>query len=345
MKYLICQEWKNTEGNHAGMVHLCKLIHKKNPNDYKLVIVPDIIIYFANKKLIYLQFKIQSCLYLFLYFFITLKLLFTIKKGDTIFLFEYLLKIRNQFLVARMLRFFFGDKICIYGLAHLTPIRLKEIYTDKELLKSTSILDFNLTLGSSLSEYLISKGIKKEKVITSFHYVDTDYYLQKKDAFISNNLTVILMGMQMRDFSLISEIVKNQPTVKFVLCSGLFEIENYFEGCNNIVIKGFMSEDELKKEMNIADISLNLMVDSVGSNVITTSMAMGLVNIVSNVGSVKDYCTTSNTFFCDNVAEFSEAIKILDKNRDLLLEMKIASLKHSKLFRFENFYQFINNLK
>ena len=46
-----------------------------------------------------------------------------------------------------------------------------------------------------------------------------------------------------------------------------------------------------------ADISPNVMEDTVGSNVIVTSLAMGLAMICSNVGSIKDYCDDSNTIF------------------------------------------------
>jgi hypothetical protein len=344
MKYLICQEWKNTKGNHAGMVHLCKLIYKKNPNDYQLIIVPDIIFWVSNKALVSFQFKVQPFIYNLIYFFIALKLLIKSKKGDSIFLFEYLLKERNQYFLARILKFFFNKKITIYGLAHLTPVRLEAMYTQQELLKYTSPLDYNLTLGSSLTDYLISKGITKEKVITTFHYVDTAYYFPSGNQSISEYLTVIIMGMQMRDFGYIAEIVKKSPNVKFILCSALLKIENYFDECNNIIIKGFMPEDELKEEMNKADISLNLMVDTVGSNVITTSMAMALVNIVTNVGSVKDYCSTENSFFCNNLEDYLESINILNNDRELLLSMKNYSLKQSRLFQFENFYTFINKL-
>lgn len=344
MKYLICQEWKNTKGNHAGMVHLCKLLFNKNPIDYKLIVVPDIIFWGTNKKLISIQFKIQPYIYQIIYFFISLWFLLKIKKGDSVFFFEYLLKERNQYFIARIVKFFFGGKCTIYGLAHLTPIRLDVMYTKQELLKYTSVLDFNLTLGSSLTEYLILNGIEKEKVITTFHYVDTNYYFPVNKSSIHDKLTVIIMGMQMRDFVYIAKIVKKLPNVNFILCSGLLQIENYFEGCNNIIIKGYMPEDELKGEMDKSDISLNLMVDTVGSNVITTSMAMALVNIVTNVGSIKDYCTAANSFFCDNLEDYLDAIESLNNDRELLLSMKSHSLQQSKLFQFENFYAFLNKL-
>ena len=69
-------------------------------------------------------------------------------------------------------------------------------------------------------------------------------------------------------------------------------------------------ESELRQHMANANISLNVMEDTVGSNVIVTSLAMGLAMICSNVGSIKDYCDDSNTILCNNsnVEEFSQAI-------------------------------------
>lgn len=344
MKYLICQEWKNTKGNHAGMVHLCKLIHKENPIDYELIIVPDIIIYFSSKLLVSIQFKIQPYIYKLIYFFITLKLLMKIKKGDSIFLFEYLLKERNQYFIARILKFFFGDKITIYGLAHLTPTRLDLMYNEQELLKYTSVLDFNLTLGSSLTDYLVVNGVEKEKVITTFHYVDTAYYFPVKASSISDDFTVIVMGIQMRDFDMISNIVKTNSSVQFIICQAFFKMDSFFKDCSNVKLKGFMEEDELKKEIEKADVSLNLMIDTVGSNVITTCMAMGLALVVSDVGSIRDYCDGENAFFCKNEIEFNDAIKNLKENKGLLLNMQKSSLQKSTFLKFENFYYFFNNI-
>lgn len=344
MKYLICQEWKNTKGNHAGMVHLGKLIQKKNPIDYKLIIVPDRIIYLSSKVLMSIQFLIQPFIYNLIYFFITLKLVLKIKNGDSVFLFEYLLKERNQYFIARILKFFFGAKITIYGLAHLTPTRLNLMYSKQELLKYTSALDYNLTLGSSLTDYLVVNGVEKERVITTFHYVDTAYYYPVKASSTSRDFTVIVMGIQMRDFNMISNIVKTNSSVQFVICQAFFKMDSFFKDCPNVKLKGFMDEDELKTEIGKADVSLNLMIDTVGSNVITTCMAMGLALVVSDVGSITDYCDEENAVFCKNEMDFTEAIKNLKENKELVLNLQKSSLQKSTFFKFENFYSFFKTI-
>ena len=40
MKYLIVQDWQSTHGNHAGMVHMCKLLKEKWPDEYEVYIKP-----------------------------------------------------------------------------------------------------------------------------------------------------------------------------------------------------------------------------------------------------------------------------------------------------------------
>lgn len=326
------------------MVHLGHLIQKRNSVDYKIIVVPDIIFWCRYKKIVSFQFKVQSLIYILIYFFISVKLVFKIKSKDSIFLMEYLLKERNQFLVARILRFFWHKKISIFGLAHLTPTRLELLYSTKELNKVTSMLECTLTLGTSLTEYLLTKGLDNNKVKTCFHYVDSEYYSPQISDNVSGKLRVIMMGMQMRDFSDLEEIIKINPEIHFVLCLGLLDLKGYFDEYKNLEVKGFMSEDQLKEEMMNADISLNLMIDTVGSNVITTSMAMGLVNIVSDVGSIRDYCSITNTYFCKSLSDYIHALKELDADRGLLTKMKYDSLNQSKLFRFDKFYSLLENI-
>ena len=98
--------------------------------------------------------------------------------------------------------------------------------------------------------------------------------------------------------------------------------------------------------MDIADVSLNVMEDTVGSNVITTSMAMGLAMIVSDVGSIRDYCNDANALFCqNNVEQFVRAIKKLQNNLQLVLRMKKASLENSKRLQIDNINRWFFKLK
>ena len=37
MNYLIVQQWPNTKGNHAGMSHMCDLLVKNHPKEYRKI--------------------------------------------------------------------------------------------------------------------------------------------------------------------------------------------------------------------------------------------------------------------------------------------------------------------
>ena len=58
-----------------------------------------------------------------------------------------------------------------------------------------------------------------------------------------------------------------------------------------------------------------------GAKVVVTSMAMGLAMVVSDVGSIHDYCDDSNAIFCKNTDDFCEAITALSNDRNRLKEM------------------------
>lgn len=164
-------------------------------------------------------------------------------------------------------------------------------------------------MGSSLSEYFKEVGILEEKISTGFHYVDSDYYHKNTELKNHEPITIIAMGALQRDYLMLAEIVKTCTAVHWIICRGRKDVDYLFPKTDNVELKGFLLEDELYHQMDIADISLNIMEDTVGSNVITTSMAMGLAIVATDVGSIRDYCDESNAVFCQNsVKSIVEAI-------------------------------------
>jgi hypothetical protein len=57
--------------------------------------------------------------------------------------------------------------------------------------------------------------------------------------------------------------------------------------------------------------------------------------VVSDVGSIRDYCDDGNTIFCKNLNEYVESLRLLDKDREELLERKKKSYEKSFKFSFE----------
>ena len=150
----------------------------------------------------------------------------------------------------------------------------------------------------------------------------------------------------MRNITLLEKIVTTNSNVDFTICQGMYDMSYIFKHQNNVTLIPFVKEEELRCKMNEADISLNVMEDTIGSNVIVTSLAMGLAMICSDVGSIRDYCDESNTIFCQNndVSQFSDAITILSQNRNKLAAMQKSAIQKSKLLTIERFAQELTKL-
>lgn len=154
-----------------------------------------------------------------------------------------------------------------------------------------------------------------------------------------------MMGALQRDYGMLAEIVKCCPEVHWTICRGRKNVDDLFPKTPNVVLKGFLEEDELRHQMDIADVSLNIMEDTVGSNVITTSMSMGLAMIVSDVGSIRDYCNEINTLFCSfDKDSFINSIRMLMNNSAKLEQMKAASINNANRLRIDNINKWFSNL-
>jgi glycosyltransferase involved in cell wall biosynthesis len=84
--------------------------------------------------------------------------------------------------------------------------------------------------------------------------------------------------------------------------------------------------------------------DTVGSNVITTSLACGLAQIVSDVGSIRDYCDETNTVFCKSTDEFVNALFRLNSDRNLVENMSRFALKQAESLSIKKFNEFFVEL-
>ena len=186
-----------------------------------------------------------------------------------------------------------------------------------------------------MKKYLIQKGIPSHKVITTYHYVDNDFYFRKPKE--TNEISVIFMGSLKRDFKLLKEVIQKTPTIKFHILMGRNKLDALFADMNNVILHPFISENELRDIMQSCDISLNVMEDTIGSNVIVTSMSTGLAMVVSNVGSIRDYCDETNAVFCENILDYTNGIKLLADNLSLLNSMKQSSWEKAQKISLANF--------
>ncbi len=335
MNYFICYEWDSTRGNHAGMVHLCKLIHTIDIIGTKVYVISDanmpMFIRVLSRVFSYKPHK----LYLI---WIALQIAIVAPKCSRVFLMEYFHIPIGQVWAAKVIKYIRKD-IEVSGLAHLVPSQLDEMYSDDVFRQWATVVDKVLTLGNSLTDYLIKRGVNKEHVRTLFHYVDGEYYQRTTQlSNIQSDFSVIFMGAMARDYDMLYEVVLSTPEVHYNLCLGNNTIKERFKVLNNVTIYGYVEEGGLRDIMNASHVSFNPMYDTIGSNVITTSLAMGLAMVVSDVGSIRDYCKDKNTLFCNSKDDFVQAIQLLHNNRKLCAQMQQEALNASRKLSVAKFY-------
>lgn len=351
MKFLVVQDWESTHGNHAGMVHMCDMLIERYPNDYIKIQKPcpphmPIRNKITKRFMGWLDFKLYRKRWVNDYMNICKPMINQLKKGDEVFLLEYNWPSTSQLEIAKFIRTHFPG-VNIYALSHLTPTFFKSIHAEHYILEWSQYVDKCLTLGSSLTHYFREIGIPQDKLSTGFHYVDDDYYHTEILEFNPiERPTIIAMGALQRDFQLLSEVVNSLPEVEWIICHGKKDVRSLFNLSTNIRLVGYVPEDELRMLMAQSDASLNIFEDTVGSNVITTSLAMGLCVIVSDVGSIRDYVDESCAILCNNTKEsFVDAIRYLSIHPNQIIEKRKSSLAKTFNINIENVHHWFNSLK
>lgn len=349
MKYLVVQEWDNTRGNHAGMSHMCDMLVENYPEHY-VKITKDCPTPLPNRgRLLSLLCRwydrmrwrkewnddyIRICQPMFS----------NLKDHDEVFLLEYNWPSASQYELALYIRNKYPT-VKLRTLSHITPTLYKRINAHTFIPDWCSIVDTVMTMGQDLSNYFISLGVPVTKLSTGFHYVDDVYYrVEESHIKIARRPKIIAIGALQRDYQMLADIVNSTPEVDWIICKGKKNVDSMFESSPNVCLVGFVQEDELRLLMASSDVSINVLEDTVGSNVITTSMAMGLAIIVSDVGSIRDHVDESNAIFCDNTKEsFIEAIRYLSDNPIALVEMRKASLGKVKSITIDKVHKWFNN--
>ena len=242
MIYLVVQDWSNTTNNHAGIKYLCNRLQQKHPDEFEVILIPDFYQGFSSNLLLR---KINMFLARRKFFSrlnqVYRELCAKLKTGDKVFLMEYMEQLCPQVSLAERLKHS-HPYLPIYAMVHLVPEKLNDNFSQAEYTKWIKPIDYIVTLGSSLTRYFIERGFDKSKIITTFHYVENDYYKVVDRLPTRKSITVIAMGNQMRNVALLHDIVLHLPQVKFIICQGVGNMENEFADCTNVSLIPFGSD-------------------------------------------------------------------------------------------------------
>lgn len=322
--YIIYYEFSSTAGNHAGMAYLARYLDQ-NIGEVELV------------KNVHQEFKHGGYLSRIYAVYVAYFLIGKLKKGDKVFFMEYLSRgTAHQDITAKLLRTH-GIKNELCGLVHLAGDHLLELYTKEAILQKLEKLDKVFVFGSSLKNFIEGIGYKKP-VLKTFHYVDNVYYKPGVDFEKENAcLDVICMGSLKRNYGELINIIGKTPEVNFHVCLGRSGLDHMFAQLPNAKLYGFLEEKDLLGLMQHCNVNLSVLEDTIGSNVITTSLAVGQIQVVSDVGSIRDYCDEENAYFCKTSEDFVGALLELKTNPGKVREMKKNALLKSKQFSKDSF--------
>ncbi len=342
MNYLVCYTWNNLRGNHAGFQHICYLLSRQYSDQYKVINE------YASSKRKYAGWRTLNKIINYIdrhyhqwkYKVLLGEMLRKLQDEDKVYLMEYLHPDMRQDHVAQAVRNT-NPNVRIYGLVHITPSGLESVFRDSDYIKWGKLVDAYLTLGSSLTNFIVNKTKGQVPVHTLFHPVDSEYFYPIKN---EHPFTVVMWGNMQRDYKTIEQIISLLPHIRFVVCAGYADV-SFLNKYDNVETYGYIPEYQLRSLLRKSDVSLNVMEDTVGSNVITITMAMALAVVVSDIGSIRDYCSDKNAIFCHDIKDYVDAIESLWTNPTLLADMKKASLQMSKIYTIENLHVQMNVLK
>ena len=326
-------EWENTAGNHCGMAYLAKHIKKSLDIPVKLYKCPK-----NYRRWQHRSRKLWRTI-------IIIWLRLTSKKDDVFFFMEYLSGMQagdNREYALALRKHGFDNRMI--GLVHLPLEYILNFKDLNRVVSNLALIDEIVVFGSSLARELSEIGYDG-KIRQTFHYVDTNYYTPNKEMVSSHNFNIIVIGSLNRNYDEIFKIVSNCPEMKFHLLIGDNEkLQSIFKKLDNAITYKFLEELELLKVMRAAGVSLSVLHDTVGSNVITTSLACGLPQIVSDVGSIRDYLSEENAFFCHGVDEFVTSLKALKENDELRKTMSANARQRAGEITLEYSVQWFEQL-
>lgn len=317
--YVLYYDFKHTSGNHAGMAYFSQCLARELPG---IVLIKHINQEYRGGRFVAYGHTLLIVLYL----------LIKLRKGDKVLFMEYLSGyFGHQYLIAKLLRFF-GQPNSFIGLVHLSGRHLLAIYRSTSLIKKRLYpLTKVVVFGSSLQRFIRQTGYTGP-VARTFHYADTSFYTPGPGNNRQNQpLHVLFIGNLLRDFERLNAIVTAcGPGIMFHIALG----KSVRRMATNEWVKtyGYLAETDLLTLMQSCDVNLAVLEDTVGSNAITGTLATGLIQVVSDVGSIRDYCDDGNSVFCKTTDDFIEALTRLAQSPEKVDEMKRNARKKGLTF-------------
>lgn len=333
--YVLFYDYLHTSGNHAGMAHLARTLRHSNS---RIRLIKHPIQEYKGGWIVALGYAWIMAVYLRL----------VLRSGDQVVFFEYLSgDFGFQDTIARLLRKWRVSNF-FSGIVHLGGDQLLELYKSHAGIKERlDLIDRVLVFGSSLRFFLQEQVRYRGEVIQTFHYADVDYYKPLSEGPKDHNsrLQVLFLGAIKRNIAQLADIIgRVGDGIDFHICVGKHKGYPQLSKFPQVTEYGYLNEGELLELMRRCDVNLSVFYDTVGSNAITGTLAVGLAQVASHVGSIEDYGDSSNAIWCDSTADFTVALRTLKDDPQRLQSMKLSARRMAERISLPQFVSYFNTL-
>ena len=203
-------------------------------------------------------------------------------------------------------------------------IKLRYMIIDKQAIKKSK---YNIVVSNNLLEIINKEGVYNVEFIP--HGIDTLFWKREKvqdikdifDDASSFNLNVLVVGLHGMNYILLKNIIKRYPQIRFIIISNQFSLIS-----NNVTILCKISDIQLKKLYNFADILFRPLYFATANNSILEAIAMNTPIITNRISGITDYLSDDNSFLADNNEEFYQIFDKILRNKKIL-EDKIRKLR------------------
>lgn len=331
--YLLYYDYRHTSGNHAGMAYMARAMQISN-RSICLIKHPEQ--EYRGGWLFAYGYALGLAAYLKL----------VLRRGDQVLFFEYLSgDFGYQDTIARLLRQW-GCTNQFSGLVHLGGDQLMSLYkTPSGILWRLDYMDRILVFGSSLKTFLSDSVGYRKPIFRTYHYTETAFYVPSpKPRESGAPLQVLVLGKLKRNADQLTEIIgRTREMACFHVCAGS-STQASIANFPNVRIYPPLSEGDLRGLMQLCDVNLSVFYDTVGSNAITSTLACGLVQVASHVGSIEDYGDSTNSIWCARTDDFINALAVLANDEQRLTQMKKSARAQAERMSLGNSVNYFNTL-
>lgn len=331
--YLLYYDYCHTRGNHAGMAYLARAMQASN-RSIRLIKHPE-------------QEYRGGWLFAYMYALgIAAYLKFVLRRGDQVLFFEYLSgDFGYQDTIARLLRQW-GCNNYFSGLVHLGGDQLMSLYkTPAAILRRLDYTDRILVFGSSLKTFLSDSVGYRKPIVRTYHYAETTFYVpSSKPHEAGAPLQVLVLGKLKRNADQLAAIIERTKGIAyFHVCAGR-SAHASIAHFPHVRIYPALSEVDLRGLMQLSDVNLSVFYDTVGSNAVTSTLACGLVQVASHVGSIEDYGDSTNSIWCECTDDFVNALAALAHDEQRLRKMQKSARAQAERISLANSVNYFNTL-